>query len=193
MLCKFLDVTRTPEKADLIFVFAGREERKRYGLELYERGYAPRIILSVGRFEWRRFAELGLASDGGLVELVPTIEAPKRHFFVEIAGEETTCRFIERGHYGTLSEAHALAARVARAARAARVGDDENDEAITILLVSSPEHSRRCLLAAKSIVSPRHRLIPIGCAPSKDSCVRELVKWIGYRALTWRLAPGNNS
>ena len=183
MLRKFLDVTRPPEKADLIFVFAGREERKRYGLELYEKGYAPRVILSVGRFEWRRFAELGLASDGGLVERVPTIEAPKRHFFVEIEGTETTCRFIARGRYGTLTEARALATCVE---------DDENDAAKTILLVSSPEHSRRCLLATKSVMARRHRLIPIGCAPSRDSCIRELVKWIGYRALT-RLAPGSNS
>ncbi len=175
MLCKFLDVTRPPEKADLIFVFAGREERKRYGLELYEKGYAPRIILSVGRFEWRRFTELGLASDGGLVTLVATIEAPKRHFFVEIAGTETTCRAVAPERYGTLTEARAFATRVE---------DDENNAAKTILLVSSPEHSRRCLMATKSFMARRHRLIPIGCAPSRDSCVRELVKWIGYRALT---------
>ncbi len=181
MLCKFLDITRTPEQADLIFVFAGREERKRYGIELYEKGYAPRLVLSVGRFEWRRFAELGLASDGGLVEMVPTIEAPKRHFLVEIEDEKTTCHGIARDRYGTLSEARALAIHV------------KDGKAMTILLVSSPEHSRRCLLATKSVISPRHRLIPIGCAPSRDSCAHEFVKWIGYRALTSRVARGSNS
>ena len=113
--------------------------------------------------------------------MVPTIEAPRRHFFVEIEGEKTTCRLIARGRYGTLSEARALAATV------------EDDKAMTILLVSSPEHSRRCLLATKSVVTTRHRLTPIGCATSKDSCARELVKWIGYCALTSRLAPGSNS
>src|SRR5262245_11773192 len=45
---------------DAIFVFAGRESRKRFGVRLYREGRAPRLLLSVGRFEWRRFADLSL-------------------------------------------------------------------------------------------------------------------------------------
>ena len=40
-----------PAPADLIFVLAGKMERKRYGLELYRARSAKRLILSVGRFE----------------------------------------------------------------------------------------------------------------------------------------------
>ena len=55
----FLDIAQAPEKADAIFVFAGREERKRLGVELFRSGYTPRLILSVARFEWRHFETLG--------------------------------------------------------------------------------------------------------------------------------------
>src|ERR1035438_7158796 len=39
------------QPVDLIFVMAGRMERKHYGLELYRAGVAPQLVLSVGRFE----------------------------------------------------------------------------------------------------------------------------------------------
>ena len=37
----FLDIAQEPEKADAIFVFAGREERKRLGIELFRAELAP--------------------------------------------------------------------------------------------------------------------------------------------------------
>jgi len=43
----FLDIAQEPEKADAIFVFAGREERKRLGIELFRAeltGYAVAAI-----------------------------------------------------------------------------------------------------------------------------------------------------
>ena len=43
-LPSFLNIAREPEKADAIFVFAGREERKRFGVELFKAEYAPRLI-----------------------------------------------------------------------------------------------------------------------------------------------------
>src|ERR1035441_3224688 len=46
------------EAVDLIFVMAGRMERKQYGLELYRAGIAPRLILSVGRFEVSKMSRL---------------------------------------------------------------------------------------------------------------------------------------
>lgn len=172
MFFSFLDVTKPPEPADLLFVFAGREERKRYGLELYRRGFAPTIVLSVGRFEWRRFAELNLGSDGGLVDMVQTIEPKKRHFFVELEGRNATCRWVPPGRYGTLTEARALSDELKKA------------DAVKILFVSSPEHSRRCLLALETFMPSHHALMPVGCAPSHDSHTVELAKWLGYGALS---------
>src|ERR1035438_4258492 len=48
------------QPVDLIFVMAGRMERKHYGLELYRAGLAPRLVLSVGRFEVSKMSQLGL-------------------------------------------------------------------------------------------------------------------------------------
>ena len=113
----FLDVAQEPEKADAIFVFAGREERKRLGIELFRSGYAPRLILSVARFEWRRFETLGLWTDGGLVDMVQTIQAPERHFFVHIERDRARCDRVHKGPLGTMSEARALATVIGVVAR----------------------------------------------------------------------------
>jgi hypothetical protein len=127
-------------KADLIFVFAGRESRKRFGIELYRNGVAPRIILSVGRFEWRRFPELGLPSDGGLVEKVQTIEPQKRHFFVDVSPDGVRCEHVRRGRLGTWSEAVALARIV------------ESERIQRLLLVSHRMHLRRCLVSLGALL-----------------------------------------
>ena len=104
----FLDVGQAPGAADCIFVFAGRPERKSYALELFRRGYAKRIIFSVGRFEWRGFLQLGLQQDGGLKELVQKTLPPKRHFFVYVDGQQAWCFGVKIGRLGTYSEARAL-------------------------------------------------------------------------------------
>jgi hypothetical protein len=50
-LYRFLDIESPPQKCDCIFVLAGKPERKIFGIDLWRRGYAPELILSVGRFE----------------------------------------------------------------------------------------------------------------------------------------------
>lgn len=164
----FLDISEKPEPADAIFVFAGREERKRYGVELFREGYAPRLILSVGRFEWRRFEALGLWSDGGLVEMVPTIEAPERHFFVHVTDESARCEAIDKGFLGTMTEARALATVI------------EDSKLQSVIVVSSPEHLPRCVVALTSVADPDCQLIPVGSEPSDESLGRELAKLVGY-------------
>jgi len=42
----FLDVGRSPRPADCIFVLAGKQERKIYGIKMWQFGYAPQLILS---------------------------------------------------------------------------------------------------------------------------------------------------
>ena len=44
-------------------MLAGRENRKEYGLKPFTRGVAPMVLLSVARYEIRRFSQLSLAFD----------------------------------------------------------------------------------------------------------------------------------
>jgi hypothetical protein len=47
-LYDFLDVGKSPRPADCIFVLAGKEERKAYGIKMWRFGYASQLILSSG-------------------------------------------------------------------------------------------------------------------------------------------------
>lgn len=167
-LPSFLNIAREPEKADAIFVFAGREERKRFGLKLFEAEYAPRIILSVARFEWRRFPDLELWSDGGLTEMVPTIEAAERHFFVHVEAGRVRCESIHKGHFGTLSEAQALSTVIAQS------------KLSKILIVSSPEHLRRCVIALNATLTTECDVVPVASESMGEPVGRELLKLAGY-------------
>jgi hypothetical protein len=85
-LYESLSRSDVPVPTDLIFVMAGRMERKRYGLELYRAGLAPRLALSVGRFEVSKMHKVGL--EIGLVEeliaLRDKTQPDERHFFVKL-------------------------------------------------------------------------------------------------------------
>src|SRR6266702_4009592 len=69
------------ESAELIFVMAGRMQRKQYGLELYRAGIAPRLVLSVGRFEVSKMCRLDLEDFHELVALRERTQPDERHFF----------------------------------------------------------------------------------------------------------------
>src|SRR5258707_15258286 len=72
------------QPADLIFVLAGRMERKHYGLELYRAGIAPRLLLSVGRFEVSRMHQLDLPGIDRLITMRDGTPPGERNFFVEV-------------------------------------------------------------------------------------------------------------
>lgn len=74
-----------PQAADLIFVFAGRTDRHRYGLELYRAGIAPRLLLSIGRFEVSKMRSLGLEQVEEIVAERNRIPPEERHFFYEMS------------------------------------------------------------------------------------------------------------
>ena len=82
-----LTQTDSPEPVDLIFVMAGRMERKHYGLELFREGLSPRLLLSVGRFEVSRMHTLGLDGIGRLTVLRDQTPPDDRNFFVELDSE----------------------------------------------------------------------------------------------------------
>jgi uncharacterized SAM-binding protein YcdF (DUF218 family) len=72
------------QPVDLIVVMAGRMERKRYGLELYRAGIAPRLVLSVGRFEVSKMPQLELECIDELRSLRDETPPGERHFFVTL-------------------------------------------------------------------------------------------------------------
>jgi len=120
--------------ADALFVFAGGQERKAHAVELWRAGRARALIVSVGRFEWRRFPQLGLP-DGGLRALVEGTPYWRRHFFVEVEHGAALARLIETEPFGTRHEARALAALMRE--RGFR----------SVIVVTSAVHVRRASLA----------------------------------------------
>ncbi len=79
-----LTLNDSPDPVDLIFVMAGRMERKRYGLELYRRGVAPRVTLSVGRFEVSKMSAIDPEVLSELIALRDQTRPEDRHFFIDV-------------------------------------------------------------------------------------------------------------
>lgn len=159
-LFDFLSTGGPPVPSDAIFVFAGRPERKRFGLELFKRGLAPVLILSVGRFEWRRFPDLGLPDDGGLTRLVQETYYKHRHFFVTVGPDGASARFVPTHFLGTLREALALAEEVR--AKGYR----------SILVVSTSIHLRRARLALRHTLKDLPVRVAYTAVPESESKIR---------------------
>lgn len=180
-----------PAPADLIFVMAGRMDRKPYGIELFRARLAPVLILSVGRFEVSKMAWAGL--DGSvaqrLVALRDATPPGERHFFIRMDGSGVT---IEKAHllrwstYGEILELRKLV----RAGKARQV-----------IVISTDIHLRRVALTCRRVfrddgVAFLYCAVPRP-AGSKEACwflTKEVVKLVGYwailllpRALAWRL------
>jgi hypothetical protein len=98
----------TPKPAGLIFVFAGRMERKRYGLELYHAHLAPRLLLSIGRFELSRMNPFALEKMDELIAARDRIPPQERHFFYEIDGGAVRWEHASIRRWSTYGEVLAL-------------------------------------------------------------------------------------
>jgi uncharacterized SAM-binding protein YcdF (DUF218 family) len=160
-LFDFLSVPAAPPvPSDAIFVLAGRPERKRYGLELFQRGLAPVLILSVGRFEWRRFPEVGLPDDGGLTRLVGETYYRRRHFFVTVGPDGASARFVPAHFLGTRREALGLADEIR--AKGYR----------SVLVVSTSVHIRRTRLALKRALGDLPVRVAYTAVPESESGIR---------------------
>ncbi|HXL22035.1 MAG TPA: hypothetical protein VOA78_06195 [Candidatus Dormibacteraeota bacterium] len=132
-------------RSDVVFVLAGEPQRKIHGLELYRAGYAPRILLSVGRFEIRRFAELDLPYPPGSapIDLLAArpISPRGRHFFVTFSADEVSFEKIAPGWLGTLREIRALAKWC-----------KQRPEITSLIMVSSGYHLRRVRLCCRALL-----------------------------------------
>ena len=166
----------TDVSADAIFVFAGRESRKRFGVRLFREGVAPRLVLSVGRFEWRRFASLGLSSDGGLVDRVSETEPRRRHFFVDLRIGGARSERVPTGVLGTWSEARALSRFV------------EREGIEKLVVISHRQHLKRCLLGLRLTLPDSCAVIPVASPPDDleqppSTRLREAFKFLCYSVL----------
>ncbi len=173
-LLNYLDISSKPEPCDAIFVLAGRQERKVHGIALWRVGYAPELILSVGRFEWRRFYELGLPDDGGLRKLVNEIPPEQRHFFVREWKDSARSVAVRKGRYGTLTEAWAAASLL------------REGEYHSLMVISSAYHLRRAALAFRHAFRRSETRLVFVAVPgeppvSRHELLAELRKYILYK------------
>src|SRR5215471_12545353 len=98
----------TPRPVDLIFVMAGRMERKQYGLDLYRAGLAPQLLLSVGRFEVSRMRAIGFEKADQLIACRDRTAPWERHFFCEMRGSEIRLESPRLAQWNTYGELEAL-------------------------------------------------------------------------------------
>jgi len=131
---------------DAVFVLAGARQRKIHGLELYRAGLATRLLLSVGRFEIRRFPELAVPYLAGseapdLLAAAQPIPPPERHFFVTVEAAGVRFERIAPGRFGTLREIAALAKWC-----------EGRPEVRSLLVVSSGYHLRRVRMCCNALL-----------------------------------------
>jgi uncharacterized SAM-binding protein YcdF (DUF218 family) len=176
LLARWLARAEPLEAADLIFALAGRQHRKSYALRLYQNGYSPRLILSVGRFEIRRFALLPFPVRVPLLETAAAIPAPKRHFFVCLEGDRAKIEAVPWERLGTLREIRALG-RWLR----------ERPEIKSVLVVTSGVHLRRVRWCCRALLD-QGVVVGVTAAPDlagdthdpRDSIFKEFVKLLAY-------------
>jgi hypothetical protein len=177
------------QSADLIFVLAGRENRKEYGLELFRQGLASSVLFSVARYEIRRFSQLSLPVPVDLLKVALDVPPPERHFFVLIEGQRVQVEHVRPGRFGTLTEIEALAHWL-----------EDHAQIDSLLIISSETHLCRIRICCQSLLSPRLRIALIA-APDISSEKRKfesltavlvermklLLYWaiLGVRRLGW--------
>jgi len=163
-LCDYLALDDSPSRSDLIFVLAGRPERKTYGLQLFRQGIAPRIILSVGRFEIRQMDEFGF-QDLKLRELVTRMVPADRHFFIELSKGSRTVMPAGIKRVGTFGELSALAAYLGQ------------QPVRSVTLVSTSIHLRRVRWCCQRIRGLHRREIFFVPVPEELSSFRRDNWW----------------
>jgi hypothetical protein len=149
-----------PQTADLIFVFAGRDYRKQYGLQLFQTGLAPRILFSVSRFEIRRFSKLPLPVPLDLLKLVSAVPAPRRHFFVLFEHSNSQVKYVPPRRFGTLMEIEALLRWL-----------QDHREVQSIVLISSDSHLPRIRLTCRFLL-PGDLQVSLASPPAQVSTSR---------------------
>jgi hypothetical protein len=167
-----------PRPADLIFVLAGRMERKQYGLDLYRAGFAPRLLLSVGRFEVSRMGAIGFDGAHELIACRDGTAPGDRHFFCELSGSGLRLETPRLGQWNTYGELEALREFL------------KHDMPRSVIFLSTDIHLRRVALTFARLFrdAPLEACFcPVpaeyGTRPGLPYVLAETFKLAGYRAI----------
>ncbi len=114
---------------------------------MLQEGWAPTLLLSVGRFEIRRFSGLKLPASLDLLAIASATKPQRRHYFVKIASGTAEAQRIAIGRFGTMSEILAFSdwLRAHRRVRSATV-------------VSSGFHLKRIRMCCRRLLPKGTRL-----------------------------------
>ena len=174
-LYDFLDVSEQPMSCDLIVAVAGREERKSFAMDLFQRGLAPRLILSVARYEVRRTTALPIPGPE-LLALRDATPAPNRHFWIDISNRETSIRRAQLRKTGTWGELRGLAAYLSP------------HSVRKIALISTALHLRRIQFCCSRIPFFRDKDMVFWAAPGGDSSIHRDQWWRHARSCKYLLS-----
>lgn len=121
----------SPRPVDLIFVMAGRMERKKYGLELYGSGLAPRLLLSIGRFEVSKMSHIDFDATDELIKLRDRTAPDERHFFCVVNPSGIQVEKVKLRQWNTYGEVLAFRRFL------------ERDGARSVMVISTDVHLHR--------------------------------------------------
>jgi len=161
---QFLAIHDAPASCDLIFVLAGRPERKPYGWELFQSGLAPRLIFSVGRYEVRRTASEPTKIPE-LLEIRDRTPPERRHFWADFRQGSRSTSLSEVKTPRTFWELHALARYLAP------------DFPQRIAIVSTAIHLRRVKFCCDKIRAFRNSTVLYVAVPEDRSSFRQAGWW----------------
>ena len=158
--------------ADMIFALAGRRSRKLYVLRLFDEGRAPRILLSTGRFEIRRFSDLSLPLPVDLMRIASLIPPPQRHFFVCFEGQQVEVKRIPVRRFGTLGEIQALADWL-----------HDRPRIKSLAIISSGPHLRRVRMCCRAVL-PEQLQLRLMAVPEESQWLNARSWWREWSALS---------
>jgi hypothetical protein len=174
-LADFLSIRDAPVSCDLIFVLAGRPERKPYGLQLFQSGLAPRLIFSVGRYEARQAAWQPIEIPG-LLELREKTPPPQRHFWADFNQGNTVVSLAGLVKTNTYWELHALGSYL------------QPDVPRRIAIVSTSIHLRRVRFCCRRIASLKSSTLLFLPVPEDQSSFTRDGWWKHADQLTFLLS-----
>lgn len=157
-LADFLVVSDKLEKADLIVVLAGdyNGERVKQAVELYRRGYAPAILMSGGPMSWK------LTHAGNMKKEALALGVPAK----AILTQDRSLSTIEDANYS--------------------LPIIQDHKAYSIIVVTSPQHSRRAARVFRKIYEPEK--ITVMLCPVKSSSFNAKRWWTRHEdtsAVLW--------
>jgi DUF218 domain-containing protein len=155
----------SPAVVDLIFVIAGRMDRKQYGIDLYKAGFAPRLLLSIGRFEVSKMPALDFGASDDLIRLRNCTAPDERHFFCEMTASGTQIEKTSLRRWNTYGEL--LGLREWLACHQAR----------SMIIVSTDIHLRRIAVAFEKIFHGMPLQVRYCAVPESYSSLRKESWW----------------